>query len=56
MEKSGSVGRSVTRNPGKGVARQRGKMCVCVCVCVCVRVRAYVCVSTHADHGYQYSI
>ena len=32
MEKSGEVGRSVIRNPGKGVARQRGKMCVCVCV------------------------
>ena len=36
MEKSGRVGRSVIRNPGKGVTRQRGKMCVsCVCVCVC---------------------
>ena len=36
MEKPGRVGRSA-RNPRKGVARQRGKMCVsCVCVCVCV--------------------
>ena len=36
MEKSGRVGRSA-RNPRKGVARQRAKMCVsCVCVCVCV--------------------
>ena len=50
MEKSGRIGRSVIRNPGKGVARQRGKMCVCVCVCVCM------CIPTHADHGYQYSV
>ena len=42
----------VTRNPGKALARQRGKMCHCVCVCVCV----CVCIPTHADHGYRYSV
>ena len=31
----------VTRNPGKALAKQRGKMCQCVCVCM----RACVCVS-----------
>ena len=40
VEKSGTVGRSVIRNPGKGVARRRGKMCV-LCVCLCVWVCMY---------------
>ena len=31
----------VTRNPGKRLARLRGKMCDCVCVCVHVSVRVY---------------
>ena len=62
----------VTRNPGKGLAGLRGKMCdcvcvractcmcvcvrACVCVCVCLCVRVCVCVPTHADHGYRYSV